>query len=156
MKKIIFLFMMFAAFDVQAATNKLLIVVTNDGNKVSFDLSSNPVITFTGQVMQINSTFLSQDFEITNVAKYFFENSSTSFKELEQGELRISYSDRNQLSIDGLQQSSSIRLYSVDGKEIPGCISTSDDKVVVNLISLPKGIYIISANNSQNFKIYKR
>jgi hypothetical protein len=141
---------------VQAATSKLLIIETTSGGKISFTLSANPEITFVGQTMQVVSATGAQNFEIVNVAQYYFETLSSGIKELQQGELRISQWGNEQLIIDGVLPSSAVRLYSIDGKEIDSNVTISDGKATVFLQSLPKGVYIISANKSQNIKFNKR
>lgn len=156
MKKILLLLLMIVAYNVQATADNLLIVETNDGGKVSFELSSSPEITFNGQTMQVNTVFKSQSFEIANVAQYYFKSILTGMKDLQQGELRLCQPSNDKLVIDGLHSSSNVRLYSIDGKDLSDHISVSDGKAVISLLSLPKGVYIISANKSQNIKIYKR
>lgn len=118
-RKTIFLYiLLLAAFCAQAA-NKLLVVEMPDGGKVYFALSENPELTFNGQTMRIMTTLKSQGFEIANVAQYYFTDETTGIKALKTNELRISQSGDGQVTIEGLQPSSAVRLFSLDGKEQP-------------------------------------
>ena len=147
------------AFVVQitsAATDRLLVVETTDGEKVSFALSANPQITFSGQTLHLNTDSQSQDFEIAKVAQYYFLDNTVGIAKPQFGELRISQTSNEQITVEGLQPSAAVRLYAADGREMPGRITRSDGRAVISLLSLPKGVYIISTDNKQNLKIYKR
>ena len=156
-RKTILLFItLLAAFSAQAA-DKLLVVETTDGGKIYFALSESPELTFSGQTMLITTTTRSQDFEIADVAQYYFSGETTGTKALKANELRISQSGDGQVTIEGLHPSSVVRLYSLDGKEQPASVTYADGgKATVSLSSLPKGTYIISANKQQTIKINKR
>lgn len=156
-RKTILLFIaLLAVFDVWAA-DKLLVVEKTDGGKVYFELSESPELTFNGQTMLIATAMQSQDFEIANVAQYYFTDETTDIKALKANDLHICQCSNEQITIKGLQPSSVIRLYSLDGREQPASIRYTDGGItIINLSFLPKGTYIISANKQQNLKIYKR
>lgn len=134
----------------------MLVVETNGGGKFSFVLSENLQITFSGQTMSISTGSDIQGFEIADVIQYYFEDNATDVKELQAGELRISQSDYQQIVVEGIQPSSVVKLYAMDGKELPGRVTLSDGRATVSLLSLPKGVYVISANKKQNIKIIKQ
>ena len=155
-KTILLFIVLFAAFRMQAA-DKLLVVESTDGGKVYFALSDTPELTFSGQTMLITTATQSQDFEIASVAQYYFADEVTGVKALKANDLRISQSGDGLVTIEGLQPSSAVRLFSLDGKEQPASVTYADGgKATVSLSSLPKGIYIISVNRQQNIKINKR
>ena len=139
----------------QATTNKMLVVETN-GGKFSFVLSDNLQITFNGQTMTISTGSDIQGFEIADVTQYYFEDNATNVKDLQTGELRISQRDYQQIVVEGILPLSAVKLYAMDGKELLGRITLSDGRATVSLLSLPKGVYVISANKKQNIKIIKQ
>lgn len=156
MKKLLLLCLVFAAHITSAATDRLLVVWTTGGEKVSFALSANPQITFSNQTLCIKTDSQSQNFEIAQVAQYYFEDNATAIAKPQFGELRISQTGNEQITVEGLQPSAAVRLYAVDGREMPDRITRSEGSIVISLLSLPKGVYFISTDNKQNLKIYKR
>lgn len=156
-KRILLLFIvLLTAYNVQSATKNYLVVEKTSGDKYSFDLSDEPIITFNNQIMQITSKSDSHSFEISDVKEYSFSDTNvTGINEVQPNELRIINDANGKIVIEGIQPNSKVRLFSIDGKEQMANISTSDDRVYINLDSLSKGIYIVSVNN-KSFKIYKK
>jgi len=140
----------------QAANNKLLVVETTGGEKVSFELATAPVITFEGQVMLITTSTQSQSFEIANVAQYYFDDIPVGVQAVRQETLRIRYAGGDDVVILGLQPADNVSLYAADGRAMPAAVSYNGQGAVISLAALQQGVYIISANNSKTVKIYKR
>ena len=139
-----------------SATDKLLVIETADGSKTVFALSANPELTFSGQTMLLNVGAQSHSFEIADVAQYYFEDDVTAIDKLGAVKLRLRHAGNNKIIVEGLSPTSDVRLYSVDGSQMPVITTVADGKAIISLSSLPKGIYIISANKNQNIKIYKK
>lgn len=154
---LLFFITILAAYHVQSATLQYLVVKTNDGDLFSFVFSDAPVITFDKQTMKIESKSKTHSFEISNVKEYSFsENDVTSgLEDVRANELRLINDENGNIIIDGVQPNSIVRLYSINGKEQSGKISSTGERVYINLDSLPKGIYIVSVNN-KSFKVYKK
>lgn len=157
-KRLLFLFIiLLTAYNVQSTTKNYLVVETTNGDMYSFGFSDEPIITFEKQSMKIKSKGDSHSFEISDVKEYTFSETekTTGIENVQANELRINNDANGQVIIEGIQPNSKVRLFSIDGKEHMSNISTSDDRVHINLDSLPKGIYIVSVN-SKSFKIYKK
>ena len=138
------------------AADRMLIVETITNGRLSIRLSDNPEIKFSGQAMLISSAAGNYSLEISDIVQYAFESVATDIVQLPSDELRFSYSASGQIAIEGTESPSDVRLYAVDGRELPVQISANGDRITVSLSMLPKGVYIISVNNKQNLKIYKR
>jgi len=138
------------------AADRTLVIETATNGKMSIRLSDKPEITFSGQTMLISSAAGNYSLEISDIVQYAFESVATGVAQLHSDELRFSYSANDQITIEGVDSPSDVRLYAADGRELPAQVSANGDRLTVSLSMLPKGVYIISANNKQNLKIYKR
>lgn len=138
------------------AAERMLVIETTSNGRQSILLSDKPEITFSGQTMLISSAVGNYNLEISDIVQYAFENVATGVAQLLSDELRIFYPANDQIAIEGIKSPSDVRLYAVDGRELPVQVSVNGDRVTVSLSMLPKGVYIISANKKQNLKIYKR
>ena len=138
------------------AADRTLVVETTTSGRLSIRLSDNPEITFSGQTMLISSAAGNYSLEISDIVQYAFESVATGLGQVPSDELRFCYSANGQITIEGAESPSDVRLYAVDGRELPIQVSANGDRITVSLSTLPKGVYIISANNKQNLKIYKR
>lgn len=148
---------MFVSYIYAKTALQQLVVETNDKQKAYFALEEGPELSFNGATMIITTKSSCHSFEIADIAQYYFTDETTVIKELKANDLRISKSGNGQVTVEGLQSSSTVRLVSLDGKLLPAFVTYSDTgKATINLSSLPKGTYIISINKRQNLKINKR
>ena len=143
---------------INADSNRLLIVETTDGVKISFSLSENPELTFNGKTMLITSENESQQFEVYNISKWYFENLASNVNPIEKFDKPFIKKVNNEvILVEGLQPSSKVQIYSIDGKQQSIQNSYSEgEKSVINIANLPNGVYIVSINKVYNFKIYKK
>lgn len=158
MKKLLFaLFLLLLPLMAVAEVDNILIVETNDGVTVSFALVEKPEISFEGSVMIVKSEKESQFFEITNISKWYFEQVTSCIEAIKKEQPSIKVVDNDNIIVDSSSSLSKICLYSIDGKQQSVKVSYSDDsKPVINISSLPKGIYVISINNQQSIKLYRK
>lgn len=156
MKKFLLFCMLLVAYGAQAADNRLLVVETAGGERVTFELAASPRITFSNQTMLITSSAASHSFEMADVARYYFETTPVGVSTLQKESLHIRYAGGDEIVLPGRKSTDDIRLYAADGRQMPAAVSNGAEGAVVTLAQLPKGIYIISVNNSQTVKIYKR
>lgn len=156
-KTFLFLFL-FISIIIRAESGRLLIVETTGGVKISFALSENPELTFNGQSMIVTTNERSQQFDVYNIVQWYFENESTGIDTIKNYNKPIGYGSSNEVIIvEGLTPASEIQIYSIDGRKQSLHDSYYDgDKFVINISSLPKGVYIVSINNQQSIKFYKK
>lgn len=138
------------------AADRTLVIETATNGKLSIRLSDSPEITFSGKTMLISSAAGSYSLEISDIVQSAFESEATAIAQVPTDELRFSYSANGQITIEGVDSPSDVRLHAVDGRKLPVQVSANGDRLTVSLSTLPKGVYIISVNNRQNLKIYKR
>ena len=156
-RSLVFLSILLLPLMSMAEVDNILIVETNDGVTISFALAEKPEISFEGKVMSVITEKDSQYFEISNISKWYFEQVTSGIQAVKKEQPSIKVVDNDKIIVDGSISLSKIRLYSIDGKEQSVKVSYSDDsKPVINISSLPKGIYVISINNQQSIKLYKK
>lgn len=158
-KRTSFLFLfLFISIIIRAESGRLLIVETTGGVKISFALSENPELTFNGQSMIVTTNERSQQFDVYNIVQWYFENESTGISTIRNYDKPIVNGPNNEVIIvEGLSPTLDIQIYSIDGRKQSLYDSYYDgDKFVINISSLPKGVYIVSINKQQSIKFYKK
>ena len=148
--------MLLCASAVCSANNSVLVVESVGGDKVTFSLSSMPQITFSNQTMLITTGSQVESFELANVAQYYFESETDGIQSVPREALLVRYAGGDEVVLQGLSPSARVTLYSADGRQRSVPVTYGDGSATLSLASLPQGVYILSANNSQTIKIYKR
>ena len=139
-----------------ADTGKSLIVESVSGKKVSFLLVNSPELTFNDRTLYVQDNTQTKSIKIDNVFQYYFISEGTDISSVEsKADIRLYYDTDGNVVVEGFGKPAQIRLYSVNGLDYTDCVSVINDKAVVSLSSLQKGVYIISINNQQ-IKVYKK
>ncbi len=156
-RAIAFLFLLFCLIEsICADTRKSLIVECNNGTTVNFLLANLPELTFSNRSLVVKDNIQSFSFIIDNVLQYYFTSEETDITRVgSQPNIRFYYDTDGNVVVEGFDQPAQIRLFSVKGWDYSDCVSEINDKAVVSLSSLQKGVYIISINNQQ-IKVYKK
>lgn len=142
----------FFAFRLHAAEQKLHIILKT-GNYVSLSIESQPKIVFEDGVMYVgNETFL-----VSNVSKYLVGDEEVlSIDNVSTDDMRIKLTDAEDGTIHIENYSGqTIKMYAVNGMEVPCKISILGGQAVVDFSALPNNPYILTVGN-ETFKIQKR
>ena len=141
---------------VWADTGTSLIVESVSGEKFCFLLVNSPELTFNDRTLYVQDNTKTESIKIDNVLQYYFISEETDISSVEsKAGIRLYYDTNGNVVVEGFDQPAQIRIYSVNGLEYSDCISVINNKAVVSLSSLQKGVYIISISNQQ-IKVYKR
>ena len=155
-----------------ANTGDVLVVEPNDDTQKMeyFYLSETPKIVFGADEIIVYHNAASEDeftrFSYAAVKRIYVtsqesssedsgETTSVEEKLKKESVFSFQYVDGQTVRITGIEQDTVIGLYSIDGKRVPMEADRTADAIVINLESLPRGIYVIRCN-SQSFKIYKK
>lgn len=134
-------------------------IYKKNGETVTFLLSAHPQMTFSSDSVFVNAAD-SSEFEALRreIEEITFErgipNEIDILESLDK-QVFFKYIDEHSITIYGIDNMSSIRIYDITGKIFKPEINSIDAKVfVINLSELPSGIYIINADGN-SLKIRK-
>ena len=135
-----------------------LVVNTKDGSKQTFLLNSRPFVLFQDDQFVISQAGSDIEFSVTDVTGFsFIENHENGIRQQQDGKISISYNDDRSLLIQGANADTKISVTDMDGKLMQFKVSQfNDNTIAVSLADFKKGVYVISINQSQNFKIVKK
>ena len=141
----------------KAESDRLLIFETTEGAKVTIALSENPELTFSGQTMIVTTNAQTQKIEISSIAKWYYENVPTGINPIKSFNKPIISKTNNEIIVEGLSSTPQVQVYSIDGKKQSVKVSLDDGgRSIINLSSLPKGVYVVSINKFNTIKIFKQ
>lgn len=136
------------------AENAYVTIQMNDGTKNSFLLASVPKISHSADSLKVegdaNALFLLNDVDFFN----FSESDLTSVPVLQANELRVTYTDNQQVKIEGLEAGAQVWLYSASGVAIAQK-SASADGVADFVLPQTPGVYFLKTNK-QSVKLVKK
>lgn len=125
-----------------AADGKSLFVSFNDGSKIEFALSTLPEVTFGDDKMTVKTTSTTASYELWKVSTFTY-GITTDIKQVNQDTQFAWEGDR--IIVDG--KANKVSIFSLDGKAVSISPITSNDKTIISLEGLTKGVYIIKINN---------
>ena len=143
MKKIaLSLWVALCCMTAHAADGKSLFVSFNDGSKIEFALSSLPEVTFGDDKMTVKTTSTTASYELWKVSTFTY-GTTTDIKQVSQDIHFACEGDR--IIVDG--KANKVSIYSLDGKAVSISPIINNDKTIISLEGLTKGVYIIKINN---------
>lgn len=143
MKKIaLSLWVALCCMTAHAADGKSLFVSFNDGSKIEFALSTLPEVTFGDDKMTVKTTSTTASYELWKVSTFTY-GTTTDIKQVSQDNHFVWEGDR--IIVDG--KANKVSIYSLDGKAVSISPIINNDKTIISLEGLTKGVYIIKINN---------
>lgn len=136
-----------------------LIISFHEGNSVALVLADKPCATFVGDDLCVESENFSATYLRSNIASFHFgwvAETPTSIASLPEHMVQIIYTDNSTVQVRGVDPTSPIGVYGLDGRGIVAPITSGADGITISLAACPAGIYLININNTQIFKITKR
>ena len=122
----------------QLMAQRVLNIYQKDGALVSFSFAEMPKVSFDNDKLVVNSEKTIAEFLVSDVDRFTFEDVVTS---IHNDELKIA-------------NSSNLEVYTLEGKLIEKG-TVIDDKTVLRLDDLPKGIYVVG-DGRISYKIQRR
>ena len=143
MKKIVLL--MALLLSVTGLQAKDLVVALKNGQKVTFSLSDNPVITYAGTTFKAVGGGNEVSTDMSQVRKYYFEDSpitgigtTTVRPTLQNGTAQFS----------GLKSATIVSLYATDGRLLKSVKANGSGEAQISFGQYPAGAYIITAGDA--------
>lgn len=149
MKRILLLFLVFTITAYLYAES--ITIKQKSGNETNLELSTNPVITFSGENMVVTSDVITIMFPIDDIDSYVVGNAASGIQVLADPP---QYRDGHVI-FRGVSNEFSALVFSIDGKKIGHYTPSSDAVLDIDLGNLPKGAYIISTPNNKVKVIHK-
>lgn len=143
MKKIaLSLWVALCCMTAHAADGKSLFVSFNDGSKIEFALSTLPEVTFGDDKMTVKTTSTTASYELWKVSTFTY-GTTTDIKQVSQ-DIHFDW-EGDRIIMDG--KANKVSIYSLDGKAVSISPIINNDKTIISLEGLTKGVYIIKINN---------
>ena len=134
-----FLLILFSAFTTYLCAESITIK-QKSGNETVFELSTNPVITFSGENMVVTSEVITIMFPIDDIDCYEVGNAASGIQALTDAP---QYHDGHMI-FRNVSNGFSASVFSIDGKKIGQYCPSSDGILDISIGSFPKGTCIIS------------
>lgn len=133
---------------------KSLMVQKTNGDQHFYLLTSEPVITFSGDQCAIESSDFSATYPMYEVEFAKFVDKPAGIKEVEKS-IVVDLSDPMYARIHGLSPDAAVFLYNLSGVMLRHEAADQSGSVEIGLGDLSAGIYIVSTKET-TFKIYKK
>ncbi len=148
MKRLLLLFFCFCMSCMAWAIDYQLVIDFTDGTEVTFALSRQPVLSFADQNLCVSVEGESSQFELADVANFHFKEDPSAIRSPHtDNDLRIVWQGEDVIVIPLAASDTQIRLYGLDGTYYPSRVNVDEDRQVVSLSGLPKGIYLLYINH---------
>ncbi len=138
-----------------AEEQEALMVNFKNGTRVVYILAERPVATFSTDKLHIESTSLADDYTIADIANFKFDKVS-SISKIEADDIRVYYTDGENLRLEGLSQGELVTICDTKGCIITKAKSNADGKITIQVSSLPYGVYIVSLSSGKTFKLLNK
>ncbi len=155
-KKVLFVLMglSLSALSLFASPRKYLTVELLTGDKYSFLIADNPVLTFDTGELVVNGN-PTTSYSISGVKDYHFSFSSAdAVDQLGSKEIRIVGVDEQTIKVLNVEPSSLVTLVSTAGQKIFSVNADASGVATVNLPTI-KGVYVLSVSG-KSFKIIRK
>lgn len=155
MKRIITLSLL-VILAIPAISQNTLTVHQKDGQQFSYGFEEKPVVTFTDNNLIIKSTSVEVSYELSQLAKFTFDNIDTDVENIKEDISKASITlDEYTVKISGAKPGITVSLISSDGKLLHSYKTDKEGSVIFSISELSEGTYIITSE-SLTFKVLKK
>ena len=147
-----------------ADSQSLLFVFLQDGSRVQFVLPvQKPTVSCSAGVMQVDyqtesdeplRMSLARD-EVAFLKVGTIEELGVESMQAKEQRIQFDLTRAGVVHISGLNDVDRVQVYRLDGKRVKAAVGRSGSEATVELYSQPRGIYMVSVNNSFTFKLMK-
>ena len=139
-----------------ATEQHLLTIIFHDGHKCSYALTDRPKVTFDSNTLYVKAKSMENDFALKDVNKFVFATGTpTSIAAVDTNEYRFSFTDGENVVLEGYDAGTAVRLYDTTGKTIATTKADNDGRATISLAELPTGVYVISTAKGTTYKVIK-
>lgn len=130
---------------VSYADNAQIVIKQKSGSETILELSTHPVITFSGEDMVVTTDLTTFSIPLDFIEDYVVSDGTTDIEQLVMKPQLLDGS----IAFNGLAEGTPVYVYSMDGRLITKMKVDQSSRAVVSLQDLPKGVYIVSAGNNK-------
>lgn len=141
-----------AIFSVADSMAYVMNIDLKDGGVAEYVLSQKPVMTYSGNDMVVTLPDGVFSYCRSDISRISF-NESNGVEEVPGASCRFEFVNNVLTLPAGV---SDFTLCDVAGKIVMSSSLSSEEKCVINLNTLPKGVYIVNIPNHKSFKVYKK
>ena len=146
------------SISLKAAEEKnALVVRLKDGTEVQFITSEKLTVTNNGNDVVFKSSTATATYPRSNVTKFYFKAAVLNSIEKVQNEQRINFlMQSDYILITSTEKLTKPMIYNINGMMLATSVNQiSTNSATISILSLPRGIYIVTANK-QSFKFIKK
>lgn len=160
MRKILLsLMLIFAGSAMMQAQNEYstLVVETKAGTTLQVSLKKKPQVQVSDKEFTIAYGGKVVGYVHEEVRKFYFKPYDPSSIEapVAGNVIRIAYLDDSKVTINGVDATDKVRLYTLDGRSVAASYQVDGAAITVSIEALEPGTYILNVDNKQSFKILK-
>ena len=127
------------------ADNARIVIKQKGGNETTLELSTNPVITFSGEDLVITNDYTTISIPLDDIDKYEVTDGTTG---IEPKTIEPLFSNGHVI-FNGIPMGCPIHIYALDGRMVSQVKAGSSGRAEVSLEDLPKGAFIIATQNNR-------
>lgn len=139
-----------------AETDTALVVTYTWGAEEIFFLSDKPTISFGGDKLRITAPDVVAERGMADIDNCTFEIRPTSAVESATESVAFMFTDGQNVTLTGLPANAPCAIYDTKGTCVATLAADATGRMTTSLSSLPKGIYILSANKTNSYKLNVR
>ena len=146
------------SISLKAAEEKnALVVRLKDGTEVQFITSEKLTVTNNGNDVVFKSSTATATYPRSNVTKFYFKAAVLNSIEKVQNEQKINFlMQSDYILITSTEKLTKPMIYNINGMMLATSVNQiSTNSATISISSLPRGIYIVTANK-QSFKFIKK
>ena len=121
-----------------------VVIRQKSGGETVLQLDTNPVITFSGEDMVVTTSLTSISFPLADVDSYTASDGTTGIRPVVSAPR---FAD-GRIIFSGLAAGSVVSVYTPDGRLISRQRADGSGRADISLASLPKGIYVVRAQDN--------
>lgn len=126
------------------ADDARIVIKQKSGNETVMELSTNPVITFSGEDMVVTSTLTTITIPLADVDYYKVYDATTAIRPLTD----TPQFANGHVVFSGLAKGADVCIYTADGRLVGRHQADTFGHADVSLDSLPKGVYVVRTPDS--------
>lgn len=139
-----------------AAEQQYLTIIFQDGSKQSYTLNDRPKVTFNNTTLFVKAQEVENDFVLKDVHKFVFtDTSETGISNVSENEFRFSFTDGENVVLEGHAADTAVRLYDTAGKAVRTASADAEGRATVSLAGLQAGVYVINTADGKTYKVIK-
>ena len=148
LKRLLMLLALISALMSVQATEVEYLTLNVVGNPVVIALAEHPIITYTDNTLHIQTTTETVDVPIDQITDISFLG-TTSIKTVTNPQFQM---EAGNICFQQLPKGSKVSVFDINGIVALSSIVDDTGKTVINICSLPKGVYVVKSSK-QSFKI---